>query len=270
MTCLCKSRAGEGDRVDKAKSLRPGAARPHQPRSRIKASLEYALLGLIAEQRMLSGYDLVKLFDLSMAHYWHAHHGQIYPTLERMRRHGWIRRRDVIQKRRPNKRLYTITLAGKRRLMNWLESPFEGLRLKYAPLLRCRFLGHLGADGARAKFEEERLGWAGILETYRAIERRFFPGNHAYDDANTMFTYFTLHRGIKMMEENIAWCDWAIARIEENASLFAKRALPNTSYRSSAVATGAVARNHSLFDSPPVPDLTPEASGCAVTGSVVR
>src|SRR5208282_3515247 len=165
---------------------------------RIKASLELALLGLIAERRMVTGYDLVKLFDLSMAHYWHAHHGQIYPTLERMRRRGWIRRRDVIQKRRPNKRLYTIAPEGQRKLMEWVQSPFEGLRLKYAPLLRCRFLGHLGADGARAKFEEERNGWAGYLETYRSIERQFLPDGHGYDDVNTMFTHFTLHRGITM------------------------------------------------------------------------
>jgi DNA-binding PadR family transcriptional regulator len=195
---------------------------PRQLRGRIKASLEYALLGLIAEQRMLSGYDLVKLFDLSMAHYWHAHHGQIYPTLERMTRRGWIRRRDVIQKRRPNKRLYVITPEGQGRLMEWLESPFEGLRLKHAPLLRCRFLGHLGAEGAREKFAEERAGWNAYLETYRAIERHFFAAGRGYQDVNMMFAYFTLHRGITMMQENIAWCDWAIARISENEGIFGK------------------------------------------------
>ncbi len=228
-----------GARIDSASRLRTGI--PRLAHNRIKASLELALLGLIAERRMVSGYDLVKVFDLSMAHYWHAHHGQIYPTLERMRRRGWIRRRDVIQKRRPNKRLYAITPEGQRRLMEWLQSPFEGLHLKYAPLLRCRFLGHLGADGARAKFEEERLGWAGYLETYRAIEREVFPAGQAYDDANTMFTYFTLHRGITMMQENIAWCDWAIGKIDENTSLFDDSAKNATdeSHRARRRAVGA-------------------------------
>jgi DNA-binding PadR family transcriptional regulator len=197
-----------------------GKARARAASPRIKASLEHALLGLIAEQRMLSGYDLVKLFDLSMAHYWHAHHGQIYPTLERMRRRGWIRRRDVIQKRRPNKRLYTITPEGRQYLMEWLQSPFEGIRLKHAPLLRCRFLGHLGAEGARRKLEEEKAACAAYRETFAAIERKFFGRD--YRDANEMFTYFTLRRGIMMMEENIAWCDWAIEQIAGNPGLFAK------------------------------------------------
>ena len=63
-----------------------------------KASLDLALLGLIAEAPGASGYDIVKIFDLSMAHYWHAHATQIYPTLERMEKLGLIKRRTVVQR----------------------------------------------------------------------------------------------------------------------------------------------------------------------------
>jgi len=115
-----------------------------------KASLDLALLGLIAEVPGVSGYDIMKIFDLSMAHYWHAHPTQIYPTLDRMEEFALIKRRNVVQRNRPNKRLYTITPAGERVLIEWLESPFEGINLKHPPVLRCRFLGHLGADGAIA------------------------------------------------------------------------------------------------------------------------
>src|SRR5271170_8230770 len=90
-----------------------------------KASLELALLGLIAEVPGASGYDIVKIFDLSMAHYWHAHPTQIYPTLERMEKLGLIKKRTVVQRRFPTKRMYTITPLGVRHLLEWLESPFE-------------------------------------------------------------------------------------------------------------------------------------------------
>jgi DNA-binding PadR family transcriptional regulator len=201
---------------------------PRKRSAKVKASLEYALLGLIAERRMVSGYDLTRLFDLSMAHYWHAHHGQIYPTLERMRQRKWIRRRDVIQHGRPNKRLYSITPEGINRLMEWLRSPFEGLQMKHAPLLRCRFLGHLGAEGARQKFLEERAAWKRYLDTFLSIEQRFFAKGAGYHDLNMMFTYFTLHRGITMMEENIEWCDWALEQLAHNAGLFEKRSAQST------------------------------------------
>jgi len=189
-------------------------------RPRKKASLDLALLGLIAEVPGVSGYDIMKIFDLSMAHYWHAHPTQIYPTLERMEELGLIKRRNVVQRNRPNKRLYTITPAGERLLIEWLESPFEGINLKHPPLLRCRFLGHLGADGAIAILEEEKRSWAAHLKRYREIEQDYFADGKGYRNVNTMFSMFPLRRGIDWMEENIRWCEWTIGEIERNRALF--------------------------------------------------
>jgi len=185
-----------------------------------KATLEHALLGLIAEMPGATGYDLMKVFDLSMAHYWHARQGQIYPTLDRMAEFGLISKREVPQRNRPDKRLYTITPAGERFLVEWLGSPFEPLALKHPPLLRCRFLGNLGAGGALEILKEERLQWENILRVYRGIERDYFSGDKAHRNVNAMFSWFTLKRGIDWMEENIRWCDWAMAEIERNRGLF--------------------------------------------------
>src|ERR1700730_6003540 len=135
------------------KTLTASGQRKAVPK-RIKASLELALLGLIAEQHLPSGYDLVQFFKVSMVHYWHAHPGQIYPTLERMEHDGWISGREVIQKGRPNKRVYSITTKGREVLVEWLQSPFEPFKMKNSPLLRSRFLGHLGAKGGRHKILE--------------------------------------------------------------------------------------------------------------------
>ena len=188
-----------------------------------KASLDLALLGLIAEVPGVSGYDIVKIFDLSMTHYWHAHPTQIYPTLDRMEEFGLIKRRNVVQRNRPNKRLYTITPSGERVLIDWLESPFEGINLKHPPLLRCRFLGNLGADGAIAMLKEERRSWAIYLERYREIESDYFAGGKSHSNVNAMFSWFTLKRGIDWMEENIRWCDWVMSEIEHNRALFPKQ-----------------------------------------------
>ncbi|HEY6420059.1 MAG TPA: PadR family transcriptional regulator [Candidatus Binataceae bacterium] len=204
---------------------------------RVKSALEHALLGLVAEVPGITGYDIVKIFNLSMAHYWHAHQGQIYPTLERMVGRGWLRGRDVVQRGRPNKRLYTITTGGQRMLVEWLESPFEELKLKFPALLRCRFLGHLGADGAREKIREQREAWEKHLATYRAIEQEHFAEPRRYPNVNAMFSYFTLRGGIDWMEENIRWCDWAVAEIDRNRRLFASK----QQQRSPATASAGVA-----------------------------
>jgi DNA-binding PadR family transcriptional regulator len=185
-----------------------------------KATLDHALLGLIAEQPGLSGYDLVKIFNLSMVHFWHAYPTQIYPTLDRMERLGLIKGREVVQRDRPNKRQYTITTAGRQRLVGWLKSPFEEIKLKHPPLLRCRFLGHLEEGVARAKLLEERAAWEHQLDLYRKIEQQYFADQAGYRDVNSMFSMFTLRRGIDWMLENIRWCNWAIAEIDRNHMLF--------------------------------------------------
>ncbi|HEV2170975.1 MAG TPA: PadR family transcriptional regulator [Candidatus Binatus sp.] len=186
----------------------------------VKASLDLALLGLIAEAPEVSGYDIVKIFDLSMEHYWHAHPTQIYPTLERMEKLGIIKSRKVAQSNRPSKWVYTINPSGERLLIEWLESGFEGINLKHPPLLRCRFLGNLGPDGAIAALNEEAEAWARHLRVYRKIEQDYFAGGRSYRNVNAMFSWFTLKRGIDWMKENIAWCEWAIAEIQKNRALF--------------------------------------------------
>jgi len=191
----------------------------------VKASLELALLGLIAAAPRICGYDIVRIFNLSMRHFWHAHPGQIYPTLARMEREGWISSRELIQRGRPNKRLFAITPKGREALQRWLESPYEKLKLKHAPLLKTLYLGHLGAARALAKFAEQRAGCLAYLEELRGIERDFFAQG-GYGSEHRMFSYFTLRYGIGFMEESVRWCDWAMAEIERNRSLFSLDADP--------------------------------------------
>ncbi len=203
-------------RRSRRKESAKGSAGGSKP---VKASLELALLGLIAAMPQISGYDIVRVFTLSMRHFWHAHQGQIYPTLARMERDGWIKSREVIQKGRPNKRLFSITPAGREALEDWLQSPFEDLKLKHPPLLKTLHLGHLGPDRAIEKFAEQRAACVEYLEELRGIEHDFFEQGR-YANEHMMFAYFTLRYGTAWMEESIRWCDWAIAEIERHRKLF--------------------------------------------------
>ena len=52
-------------------------------------SLRHAILGLLARQPS-TGYDLARLFDLSLRTTWHASHSQIYPELARLEEAGMV------------------------------------------------------------------------------------------------------------------------------------------------------------------------------------
>src|SRR5690349_16756842 len=60
-----------------------------------------------------SGYDLAKRFNRSVANFWTATPQQLYRELERMDDQGLIEARVVAEGRRPAKRLYRLTAAGR-------------------------------------------------------------------------------------------------------------------------------------------------------------
>jgi DNA-binding PadR family transcriptional regulator len=177
-------------------------------------SLEGALLGLISSKGPITGYDLSKTFRASMAHYWHARHGQIYPTLDKLKRRGFVTCRKLIQRDRPNKKLYSITDRGRHELVRFLRGPRRPLQMKHEGLLRTRFASHLPVDEALGLIADERQQAELLLDGYREIERNERGGGREYRSADEMYAFLTLQRGIMFLEESLRWCGWAQAEIE--------------------------------------------------------
>lgn len=90
-------------------------------------SLFFGILGLLTYKDS-TGYDLTKTFEDSLNNFWHAQSSQIYRELNRMEKEGLVVSRSIIQESRPNKRLYSITEAGRKAFSQWLrlgEPEFE-------------------------------------------------------------------------------------------------------------------------------------------------
>src|ERR1700755_480121 len=81
-------------------------------------SLRDAVLVALLEGES-SGYDLAKVFDASVANFWLATPQQLYRELERMEAEGLVTARVVEQQRRPNKRVFSLTEAGRRALYDF-------------------------------------------------------------------------------------------------------------------------------------------------------
>ena len=85
-------------------------------------SLDYAILGFLNYQPC-SGYDLKKLFDTSVRHFWQADQSQIYRTLARLLEQGLAEQEIIEQDDRPDRKVYHITGPGRQALRNWLVGP---------------------------------------------------------------------------------------------------------------------------------------------------
>lgn len=70
-----------------------------------------------------SGYDMKKCFESSFGHFFAAGYGSIYPALASMAEDGLVEFREEPQDGKPDRKVYSITDAGRQVLMTALANP---------------------------------------------------------------------------------------------------------------------------------------------------
>src|SRR3954451_10443564 len=92
-------------------------------------ALRHAVLAALLEGEA-SGYQLSKRFDVSVANFWSATPQQLYRELERLEADGLVQPRLAEQRRRPNKRVVTLTDAGREELHDFTAQPARPAALR--------------------------------------------------------------------------------------------------------------------------------------------
>ncbi|MGW0769938.1 PadR family transcriptional regulator [Streptomyces sp. NPDC002676] len=185
-------------------------------------SLKYAVLAALLEGEA-SGYELSKVFDVSLANFWPATPQQLYRELERLAGDGLVEARVVQQERRPNKRMFTLTEAGREQLRAFAaEPPKRPTAIRDELLIKIQAMDDGDPEVPRALIEE-RLGWArGKLDRYRRVRERLLDGRTEEEylrTADRVGPYLTLMAGIGFEEENERWCRRALAVLEQRVAL---------------------------------------------------
>lgn len=143
-------------------------------------SLPHILLGLLSEKPS-TGYSLSASIERELAPLWRAEVSQIYPTLARLRRQGFVLLRVLGPDRGPRRNLYRITAAGRRELRRWVVEPAPPPRTKDEGLARMAFLEVLSLEERRRAIlqydralaeEIRRLKAGGPLQRFRREARR--------------------------------------------------------------------------------------------------
>ncbi|MCF8467967.1 MAG: PadR family transcriptional regulator [Sneathiella sp.] len=60
-----------------------------------------------------TGYEIKKTFEEKLDLIFHASYGSIYPSLNKLTEEGLVSCRELSQEKRPDKKIYTITAAGR-------------------------------------------------------------------------------------------------------------------------------------------------------------
>lgn len=177
-------------------------------------SLDFAVLGFL-NYHPYTGYDLKKIFDNSVQHFWHADQSQIYRTLSRLTEQGHVRMEKVPQEDRPDRKVYTITESGRNELLRWLAAPPQMEGPHSAPLVQVFFAGLLSDEEIVAKFESFAAMMRHILSQYDQVPAQIEPFQSEIDSPREHFFWMlTLENGIANMRANLEWAESVIERIK--------------------------------------------------------
>jgi len=177
-------------------------------------SLDYAILGFL-NYHPYTGYELKKIFDTSIRHFWPADQSQIYRTLTRLTENGWAEMEKVPQDDRPDRKVYHITEAGRAGFLRWVAGPPPMGEPRSAPLIQVFFAGQLSDEEILAKFEGFAAIMRAILNQYDQITGQLGPFQAEIPSPREHFFWMlTRENGIANMRANLAWAESVIERIK--------------------------------------------------------
>ncbi len=165
----------------------------------------WAVLGLIAD-RPRSGYDVKRIIDRSIRHFWAASYGQIYPELKRLEQAGWIAGDDAPRGGRA-RRIFRITPAGSEALGAWLAGPTTRVEIRDESLLRLFFSDTSPREQALGLLAARREGYRQMLEYLRSLDDGTGP--------DPPFVDLVYRWGLDYCEWGIEWCDRQERRLRQ-------------------------------------------------------
>ncbi len=170
-------------------------------------SLRDAVLAALVDGE-LSGYDLSKAFDATVANFWTATPQQLYRELDRMDRDDVIAARLVEQDGRPNKKLFSLTDKGREalRLVSHKRSKLPAIRDEH--LVAVHALEAVDLEPMTAAIRERMQLSRDKLARYDRMAHRLLDGRTETDflaTADRIGPYLTLMRGRMFEEESLRW-----------------------------------------------------------------
>jgi DNA-binding PadR family transcriptional regulator len=177
-------------------------------------SLEFAILGFLNYQPY-TGYDLKKIFDTSVRHFWPADQSQIYRTLARLTEQRLVKMEKIPQEDRPDRKVYHITDLGRAELLKWLAGPPPLGEPRSASLIQVFFAGQLSDEEILAKFESVAAAMRSVLARYDQVPDQLFPYQQEIASPREHFFWLlTLDNGIRSMRATLEWAENIIAQIK--------------------------------------------------------
>ena len=190
--------------------------------------LKYILLGFLNYDSM-TGYDLKNIMETTTMHFWHAYHSQIYTTLRKLEETRLLSSEiesddDEKEKEKLNRRVYTITEAGRAELKVWLDDALTSVvPAKEDLLVRMFFSAQRNRQDVLTELHIQRQLHQKQLESYQEIRTHLVRSPFSIDQiaediqADVPFWSSTLQFGIAYERMYLQWLEDTILWLEERS-----------------------------------------------------
>jgi DNA-binding PadR family transcriptional regulator len=170
-------------------------------------ALRHAVLAALLEGEA-SGYQLAKRFDVSVANFWSATPQQLYRELDQLEEAGLLNGRVVEQRRRPNKRVFTLTAAGREELHAFTAQPARPTAMRDDLLVKLQAVDAGDQEAVREAIAVRLEQSYGKLARYDRLRDDMLEGRDEAEylrETERLGPYLTLMAGRMYEQENIRW-----------------------------------------------------------------
>ncbi len=166
------------------------------------ATTDFAILGVLAQESRLSGYDLRQYLEQSVAFFWSESFGQIYPSLARLERQGLITGKVDRESARQRK-VYSLTGRGRQQLAHWLDQTPLSERPRNELLLKVFFGAAAPAGSVRKHLKEVLARHEAELAQLQMIEREVAASDQ--NSSSLVYSLATIRAGIHLARARSEW-----------------------------------------------------------------
>ncbi|CAA9222950.1 MAG: hypothetical protein AVDCRST_MAG42-668 [uncultured Chthoniobacterales bacterium] len=168
---------------------------------------KFAILGMLTAGP-LTGYDLKKMSERKLAHFWHESYGNLYPRLAELEAERLV---SSIRERRPGRpdaTVYTLTALGWEEFRAWMTLPAAPERLRSELLLKIFFGAHAPEEDTVRQIKAYREQQQELRDTYGSLEEVLLGEER--DAPDTPYRLLTLRRGQLVTDARLRWCTEAL------------------------------------------------------------
>jgi DNA-binding PadR family transcriptional regulator len=181
----------------------------------------------------MSGYDIKKVVDVGLSHFWNENYGQIYPTLDQLVKDGLATKKAERKSGKRQRFVYKISRQGKQAFRDWIGEPTDTPIVRNELQLKFFLCSSLSTSTSIRLIESHQSQQRAVLEEYRHSEELLcnaLQGGNQVEELNEILApsrsnsdlrkkqlntfYLTLRQGILIMEARLAWCEEVLENLK--------------------------------------------------------